>query len=145
MTLIALPNKLELAISEIRQVPYWEVEALWPTVQPMLQKAIDTNDEWTTESIYKLLVTPGNTQLWHCPGKFALVTQISVYPTGIKKCLLFLCGGEDLEAIKHAQKAVEHWAIKYLGCNKLMIFGRRGWLKSLDGYKEVNTVMEKQL
>lgn len=134
---------------EAFQVPYWDVESLWPKVSPMLQKAIAVQDEWTLEAVYKkLTIDPRydvmGMQLWYCPNKFALVTQIQVMTTGIRKCLLFLCGGQDLEAIKASEHVISKWAKTYHGCSKLMISGREGWAQ-LDGFKRVSTVLEKDI
>ena len=130
----------------ILQVPYWDVEAAWPEAAPLLQQALDTQDEWTLEAVRReLLSSPYSQrpmQLWMIPGRFALVTQIQVFPSGVRKCLLFLGGGDDLEAIKAAQPAVAAWAHKFHGCTKLLIYGRRGFLRALDGFKETSTVME---
>ncbi len=132
----------------IRQIPYYEVEALWAEVLPYLQKVIAVQDEWTADAVFAKLTNPYDPtpfQLWHEPGRYALVTQIQAFPSGKRKCVLFLCGGEDVAAMADAQKAVERWALRYMGCHRMLISGRKGWLKVLDGYEVTNTVMEKNL
>lgn len=131
----------------IRQIPYWEVPQVWPQVLPMVQKVIDVQDEWTAASVFQKLVNPVDPmpfQLWLGDG-FAMVSQIQTFPSGKRKCMLFLCGGENIEAIASAQGEVEAWAMRFWGCHKMMISGRRGWLKVLDGYEATNTVMEKNI
>lgn len=129
----------------MKQIPYWEVKEAWKTAAPMVQKAIDKQDEWTLDSVYQALILPAsNMQLW-LGETFALVTQIQRFPSGKTKCLLFLCGGEDLEAIKSAQSTVENWAKEYLQCSSLIIYGRKGWAQTLEGFKENMVIMEKQL
>lgn len=136
-------------MSEIRQVPYWEIDSCWAEYSPMIQKAINIQDEWTLESVYKHLINPTYNnwpmQLWVIPGQFALVTQIQTFPSGVRKCLLFLGGGENLPAIRAAHSKVSDWAKRYHGCTKFMIYGRRGFLKSLEGFTELSTVMECKL
>lgn len=133
----------------IRQIPYWEVEGLWPAVAPMLQRAINVApDEWNLDAVYKKLVNPFDPspmQLWYWPAKFALVTQIQTFPAGGRKCLLFLCGGEDLQALREAKASVAQWAKRYMGCNKFIIYGRRGFLKALPDFYEVSTIMESNI
>jgi hypothetical protein len=133
----------------IIQVPYWGIEAVWPEAAPMLQRALDTQDEWTLEAVRRELLSAAYNQrpmqLWMIPGRFALVTQIQVFPSGVRKCLLFLGGGADLEAIKAAQPVVAAWAARFHGCTKLLIYGRRGFLRALDGFKEISTVMERDI
>ncbi len=131
------------------RVEYDAVERYWDKCGPMLQKAIDEQDMWTLEAVYRKLITPSEydscpMQLWYCPNKFALVTQVQVGATGMRKLLLFLCGGSDLEAIKESQSMISEWAKKYHGCKKLSIHGRRGWVKAL-GFDEKETIMEHDL
>jgi hypothetical protein len=133
-----------------RQVPYWEVEALWPEVAPLLQKVVDVQDEWDLESVrQKLMTAPENQalpmQLWHLSGKFAIVTQVQAFPRGMRKCLLFMCGGQDPHAVARTVQAIEAWAGRYMACRKMMISGRRGWLRFLDEYRVTNYVMEKDI
>lgn len=138
-----------MSASEIKQIPYWEVEGMWPTVFPMLQRAINVApDEWNLEAVYKKLINPFDPapmQLWYCESKFALVTQIQTFPAGGRKCLLFLCGGEDLQALRDSKAKVAHWAKRYMGCNKLIIYGRRGFLRALPDFYEVSTIMESNI
>lgn len=131
----------------IRQIPYWEVENVWKDAEPLITKVVAVQDEWDLRSVYQKLVNPHDPmpfQLW-LGGEFALITQVQAFPSGKRKCLLFMCGGEDIAAIAAAQPTVEDWARRFMGCQKLMISGRPGWLKVLDGFKATNTVMEKEL
>ena len=138
--------------SQIFQVPYWEVESLWPKCGPMLQKAIEKQDYWTLEVVKQtLLTTPSQAmtnqmQLWYCPNKFACVTQINTGGnTGVRFCVLFLCGGEDMEAIKAALPVVGAWAKRHFGCTKFRIVGRKGWMKVLPNFIEKETIMEGEI
>lgn len=137
-----------LVLPEIFQVPYWEVDSVWPRVAPMLQKAIDIQDEWTLEAVYRKLVNSDDTmpfQLWVIPWTGAIITQVQVFPTGIRKCLLFLAGGSSLDQSLHTHAKIEEWARKFRGCSTMTIYGRRGWVKVLDGYKERTVILEKGL
>jgi hypothetical protein len=130
----------------IRQVPYWEVEEVWDEVSPMLQKAIDRQDEWTLEGVKQTLMQPNSTaQLWKVGNTSAIVTMIQSFQTGVRKCLLFLGGGTNMGNSLHTHSEIEAWAKKYFGCHKMIIHGRKGWLRVLDGYEEVTTCMEKKL
>jgi len=137
---------LQFSKTEIRQIPYWEVESVWNEVSPMIQKAIDVQDEWTLEGVKQtLMIANGTAQLWKVGNTGAIVTMIQTFQTGVRKCLLFLGGGTDMESSLHTHAAIEEWAKKYLGCHKMIIHGRRGWLKVLPGYKETTTCLEKTL
>lgn len=129
------------------QVPYWDVASIWPRVAPHLQRAIDLQDEWTMDAVYRKLTNPYEPlplQLWVLPWKAACVTQIHTYPSGIRKCLLFLCGGSDLDSLRANLEKVEAWA-KSIGCSKTIIYGRPGWSRALDGYSQTSSIMEKAI
>lgn len=130
----------------IRQIPYWEIESVWDDVSPMLQKAIDVQDEWTLEGIKTgLMQANSHMQLWKVGSNGAIVTIIQTFQTGIKKCLLFLAGGTRLEDSLHAPKVIESWAIRYFGVHKMIIHGRKGWIKKLEGYELSTVCLEKRL
>lgn len=136
----------------IRQIPYWEVEALWPECGPLLQKAIEKQEYWTLEVVKQtLLTTPSQAitnqmQLWYCPNKFSCVTQIQMGGnTGVRYCVLFLCGGEDMQAIQASLPIVGSWAKKHFGCTKFRIVGREGWLKALPNFVKKGTIMEGEI
>lgn len=132
----------------IYQIPYWQVDDYWPKAAPLIQKALDVQDEWTLDAVYRKLVNsddPCPMQLWYIPDSGAIVTQIQTFPTGVRKCLLFLGGGSSLDQSLHTHAEIENWARKFRGCTKMVIYGRRGWLKVLDGYKEKTVIMERQI
>lgn len=136
---------------QVFQVPYWDIENLWPKCSPMLQKAIDKQDYWTLEGVKQILLsTPSQTlqnqmQLWYCPNKYAGVTQIQINGSGVRYCVLFLCGGEDLDVIKDSLLTVGPWAKKHFGCTKFRIVGREGWLKVLPNFVKKETIMEGEI
>lgn len=141
---------------QLRQIPYWEVKDYWHKVGPMLQKVIDKQDEWSLQGIYEKLVTPPvditAMQLWFIEGHIALITQINYFPqTGIKKCLIFMCGGENIDECLHLYSQIETWAIDYFklqkGKDKMLIWGRDGWKKLMEpfGYKVKTICLEKVL
>lgn len=130
----------------VRQVPYWEIESEWPSVKDMINKAIEVQDEWTLEGVKQgLLIANGNMQLWKVGSNGAIVTIIQTFQTGIKKCLLFLAGGENLEKSLHAPEIIEIWAKRYFGCHKMIIHGRPGWEKMLKGYERTTVCLEKKI
>lgn len=141
---------------EIRQIPYWEVKAVWPVVGPMLNKAIELQDEWSLHGLYeRLLSAPLDSypmQLWYMPGKGAMVTQINVFPmTGVRKLLLFMAGGEDVDACMTVFHHITSWAIEFYklipGKDKVLIHGRCGWKRKLEphGFKIKTICVEKFL
>jgi hypothetical protein len=129
----------------LQHIPYSHIDEYWDRVAPDLERALHYQDELTLDHVHQRLLNPTDSmQLWVSESA-ACVTQIQVFPTGIRKCLFLLCGGYDLSKISEWEKEISAWAQRFWGCHKTIIHGRRGWLKGLDGYNEKNTIMEKQL
>lgn len=135
-------------LHEVRQIPYWEVESVWNDVANMLRLAIDMQDEWSIDGVKQGLLNPtSNMQLWKVGSNGAIVTIIQSFQTGVRKCLLFLAGGTQLEESLHAPDEIEAWAKRYFGCQKTIIHGRKGWIKKLKakGYYPVTVCLEKKI
>lgn len=51
-------------------------------------------------------------------------------------------GGSELNKWKHLLAGIEQWA-KSLGCERSVIYGRKGWVKALSDYKQTAVILEK--
>jgi len=124
------------------------IDWVWRYVHPHLKRAIDQQDEYTEQEIFNGLKNR-EYQLW-CALRddnqieAALVTSIKKTADGRSYCLLQACGGDDLADWLPFLDEVEEWA-RSMGCSEMRIYGRRGWLKVLDGYKPTNTKLSKDL
>jgi len=130
------------------------IEAVFPHIKHLLQKAIDTNlGETTVKDTYKLLLN-NQQQLWlglnekEKKIELAFTTQIITYPTQ-KHLQIHLTGAEPhtLDNWLHSwSKPLEDFCkendIKLIECA-----GREGWLKVLGklGYRKYVTVLVKEL
>ena len=86
-------------------------------------------------------IVSGQAQLWPCANA-ALVTDIEEYP----RCKIlrgWLAGGK-LEEIVATEPVIREWA-KAQGCNRVIIAGRRGWVRVFDGYHETHTVVARSI
>jgi len=115
-----------------------EFDRVWPWLAAAVIRYGETHSK---EDIWGA-ITRGSAQL-HALRTSAIVTSIEQYPTGIKEMRCWLAGG-NLDEIKEYEPSLCKWA-RDEGCNVMAIVGRRGWLKSLDGYRETATVMTKAL
>lgn len=108
---------------------------------PWLQAALDHNGgELTIEDVWQAILE-GELTFW--PGKnCAIVLQFVTYPR--KKVMNWYLAGGDLEELREMEKFGTQWA-RENGIDAVVIYGRRGWLKRLDGYRETGTIMEKDL
>lgn len=115
-----------------------EYERVWPWLAAAVQRYGDTHSK---EDIWGA-ITRGTAQLHPLPNS-AIVTSIESYPTGRKEMRCWLAGG-DLTEIKAYEPALCKWA-REEGCHVMGIVGRRGWVKSLDGYRETAVILTKEL
>jgi hypothetical protein len=61
-----------------------------------------------------------------------------------RKLLNFFLAGGDLDELLTMEEVIEGYA-RQQGYAALTVFGRRGWLRQLKGYKEKAVYMEKPL
>jgi hypothetical protein len=109
---------------------------------PWLQGALDrSHGTHELKHVWEALAK-GSAQLWPLPNS-AVVTAIEHYPTGITALRYWLAGG-DLNEILGSEQLIESWA-KERGCTRVVINGRRGWLKALKGYHELHTAVAKEI
>lgn len=119
------------------------IAAEWQRCAPFIQRAVERTDGAFDIEYVREGVLSGDAQLW--PGQnSAVVTRIETHPSGLKACLLWLAGGDDLAELKKLETAISAWA-KRMGCERMEIIGRRGWLKALSDYREGSTVLVRDL
>jgi hypothetical protein len=112
-------------------------EAAWP----WLEAALNSFPLRTHEKAHVwAAIVKGDAQLWTCETA-ALVTEITVYPTGLRCLNAWLAGG-DIEGVVRLNNAADDYA-RSIGCSARSIHGRRGWLRALGDYQEAATVMVK--
>jgi len=115
-----------------------EFERCWPWLQAALEREPDT---YRKEHVWKALET-GDASLWPTPNSCCLVS-IKDYPTGRRGLLGWLAGG-DLQEIKKTEIALQAYA-REMGCHHMELFGRRGWFREFEGYREAAVVLRKDL
>ena len=146
--------------SEIVRVPEDGVDLAWPVLLPLLRKALDLprGRQIVDEVEVYRACREGRAQLWAIYiGKEdrysqqaqlvgSLVTQIQLYPTGVRVARIQICGGAQMEKWLHLLSEIEAWAAEEK-CSSIEVTGRRGWKRVLAplGYHEVETVIGKEL
>lgn len=112
-------------------------------VWPWLEKAANLNGPTNTRDGVWARIADGECQLWTAP-EAAVVTTIQNYrDTGLREVRCWLAGGE-LDDARKLERDIAEWA-RECGCSRLLIAGRRGWLRGLEGYRELNTTIAKDL
>jgi hypothetical protein len=59
-------------------------------------------------------------------------------------CVITACEGKHMARWLHLIRGIEHYA-KAEGCRCVRIFGRKGWLRVLDGYGQTHVIIDKAL
>jgi len=132
---------------ETRLVTIDSIDSVWFGVKYLIAK---TSDEIMDENdIYQYLIS-GEYRLFIVVEKdskefiTAYTTCISFYPHH-KVCRIITLGGSKLsEWYKDSIAFVEDYA-KREECDYMEVFGRRGWVKIMKGYKEECVILRKQL
>tara|TARA_R110000868_G_scaffold265853_1_gene524736 strand:+ start:4701 stop:5066 length:366 start_codon:yes stop_codon:yes gene_type:complete len=115
-----------------------EFDRLWPILEESVHRYGETHDK---EHIWSRIES-GFAQFWALPNS-ALVTEINTYETGMREIRGWLAAG-DMDEIKAFVPKLEDWA-RMAGCKRAAITGRRGWLRAFADYRDVATIMVKEL
>ena len=123
-------------------LPEWVLE--FDRCAPWLEAALQYSGGTHTLDDVADGVARGLFQLW--PGKTsAVITEVITYPR-MRVLHYFLAGGK-LPELSKMRPDIEAWG-KTVGCNRVTLSGRKGWLKSFlkdEGYCEKWSVMAKDL
>lgn len=84
----------------------------------------------------------GEFQFWSSENS-CVITTIDIFPR--LKQLTVIIGAGDLNEINNViRPVIEEWA-RHIDCNTMLIMGRPGWQRALDGYRRTAVVLEKRL
>jgi hypothetical protein len=87
-------------------------------------------------------VRDGVYQLWAAEGSLC-ITTIDIFPL-IKQCTVIIGAGDLREIDDELRPMIEKWA-RSIGCDTMLIMGRPGWERALEGYRRTAVVLEKKL
>jgi hypothetical protein len=115
-----------------------QFERVWPFLKPAVDRTEGAQNQYTVRAA----IMEKKAQLWPLQNS-AIVTEIITHPTGLVSMVFWLAGG-DLDELLGAVPGIEAWA-KKMGCKRIEINGRRGWLRALDGFAATSTILAKDL
>lgn len=131
-------------------VPPSATEIVWPTVEPMLARAVETSGGRFTITSVLHSILAGHSALWVVlDGEdivATLTTRVSDLP-GTRVLIMDWIGGSRLkEWLPLAQETLMRYGRQY-GCTELQGAGRRGWQRVLraHGWKPDYTVYKMDL
>lgn len=125
-------------------IPRDKILDVWPLAVKYLPKALDVSDnKFTLEGIKKDCLA-GDYLLWITQNtKAVAIIQVSEYHSR-KECDIVILGGENIKSWISETALVEDFA-KKIGCERMLIHGRKGWGKIHKDYNEAYRVIEKIL
>jgi hypothetical protein len=118
---------------------------MWPHVRDKIRAAIERTGLSSFADI-EADVLAGLQLVWIAwDGKdiLAAATTQLVKPLD-KVCVLTACSGYDRERWLPLFKKIEQYA-EDEGCSSMLIYGRKGWERVLDGYRVEHVILEKRL
>ena len=87
-------------------------------------------------------IKTGEYQFWSSENS-CVITTIDIFPR--LKQLTVIIGAGDLKEIDETiRPVIEEWA-RHINCDTMLIMGRPGWQRALEGYKRTAVVLEKRL
>lgn len=121
----------------------------WATVSPLLEKALEHNNQEMTLADVAENIVNDRAQLWvviqnNIPRAMS-VTEIVTFPRK-KVCRIVLLGGVSFEEWKHILVDLENWALMH-GCIELDAYCRPGMARKAKtmGFEQSSIVMTKNL
>ncbi len=122
-----------------------QLEETWPDFSRFIEDSlVYSNGAWNIEDVEHKLFS-GEAVLWiayNGSPRAAGVTWVEEFPQ-MRDLNMAFAGGE-MDAIKGLVAMGEDYA-KTLGCSGIRCYGRKGWARVLDGYREISTIARKEL
>lgn len=122
------------------------VREIWPHVAPLL-KAACVRTELNAFADIESDILSGRSLLWLAWNGEALeaaAATILINSEIGKVCIITVCGGHHMRRWLPLIAEIENCA-RAEGCIRVRIFGRKGWLRVLEGFEEKHIIMDKDL
>ena len=87
-------------------------------------------------------IKSGEFQFWSSENS-CVITTIDIFPR-IKQLTVVIGAGDLNEIDTIIRPVIEEWA-RHINCDTMLIMGRPGWQRALEGYRRTAVVLEKRL
>ena len=87
-------------------------------------------------------IKKGEFQFWSSENS-CVITTVDVFPR-LKQLTVIIGAGDLGEIDKIIRPVIEEWA-RHINCDTMLIMGRPGWQRALEGYRRTAVVLEKRL
>ena len=136
--------------AELACVDPGQVGLIWPEVAPRLRRAILRTGLSAFADVERD-VLDGRALLWlalsQSNGEIVIdavaTTRLERTDAG-KVCVIVACEGRGRHRWLPLISGIETYA-KTEGCRGMRIYGRKGWLRALDGYRHTHVIIQKEL
>jgi hypothetical protein len=122
------------------------VGEVWPHVSHLLKGACRRTRLNAFEDV-EADILAGRSLLWVAWNGRAIesaAATILINSESGKVCIITVCGGSDMKRWLPLIGQIENYARRE-GCARVRIYGRKGWLRVLDGYEQEHIIMDKEL
>ena len=109
---------------------------------------------WLDASIARFGRTHEKQHVWHeianqtvflfSEQRCVAAVRVTTWPTGLKDLQVWLVGGNMRDIREVLYPRIEAWGTK-IGCHRMIAYGRRGWLRLLEGWFALGTTRVKSL
>lgn len=127
------------------------IDKTWPFVEPLLQKAIDTQATDGSTAKIREAIDAGRFLLWaiyRADRPLPLLAAAASYvrptqhgPIAVIDCL----GGDNIDLWMEPALARFEALAKANGCTRIEVDGRLGWKRRLPGYVATRIILQKAL
>ncbi|WP_315704538.1 MULTISPECIES: hypothetical protein [unclassified Bradyrhizobium] len=137
----------ERSSAELACVSPDHVQCAWPLVASRLQRAIRRTGLSAFADIERDVLA-GRSLLWLALSSAIAIdavatTSLQLTDAG-KVCVITACEGKGMARWLPLIAGIEAYA-KAEGCRSVRVFGRKGWLRALDGYRQRHVIMDKEI
>jgi hypothetical protein len=140
-----MPSSAELVCVDPKRV-----HEIWPNVAGLLCKATLRTGLAAFDDVQRDILD-GHALLWIAVSReedhlaIEAVASTSLQHTDVGKvCVITACAGAGMSRWLPLIAGIESYA-KNEGCACVRIFGRKGWLRALEGYRAKHIVLDKEL
>jgi hypothetical protein len=119
---------------------------VWPFVAPLLRRAIAKTHLCAFAEIERAILA-GDALLWIAWNGSTIdaVASTSLLQTDAGKvCVITACAGANIVRWLPLIRTIEAYA-RDEACICVRIFGRKGWARVLDGYRQTHAIIDKHL
>jgi len=133
-------------LAELVCVDPARVHEIWPHVAPLLKAACVRTGLNAFANVEADILCGGSLLwiAWNGEAIEAAAATILINTEAGKICIITVCGGSGMKRWLPLLAGIENYA-RDEGCARVRIFGRKGWLRALEGFEEKHIIMDKEL